>query len=258
MKKILILVVGLLICNNIFAEEPHGKKVNLDFKVGLNIGGTSPIPLPAEIREIKGFKPNFNGSLETDVNFRLDKNGRWELGTGLRFEKKSMTTDARVKDYSMEIIGKGGEKMAGRWTGDVNTYYSAYNLTLPILGSYKACRNFKVQFGPYISYLFNQEFSGDVSNGYLRQGNPTGEKVVFEGDAKGPYNFSNNLYNFQYGLMAGVNWEFAKHFIVSGHLSWGLRNVFQDDFKTITFNMYPIYFNLGVGYRLFSEKEKKH
>jgi len=239
------------------ANSQTAKRVNFEFRAGLNIGGASPIPLPEEIREIKGFNPGFNYSGEADANIRLDKRNMWGIVTGIRFETKSMTTDAAVKDYSMEIIGKSGEKIAGRWTGDVNTYYSSMNWTLPILASLKPCRNFKVQLGPYFSYVMNQEFSGYVSNGYLRQGDPRGEKVVFKDGATGPYNFSDNLYNFQYGAMLGVNWEVSKHVVVAGHLSWSFRNIFQDDFKTITFSLYPIYMNVSVGYKLFPEFEKK-
>ena len=36
-------------------------------------------------------------------------------------ENKSMKTDATVKNYGMEIIGDGGERLKGYWTGGVNT-----------------------------------------------------------------------------------------------------------------------------------------
>ena len=29
---------------------------------------------------------------------------------------------------------------------------------------------------------------------------------------------------------------------------WGLNNIFKKDFETISFNMYPIYLNIGFGY----------
>ena len=32
-------------------------------------------------------------------------------------ETKGMEARARVKNYSMEIIGDGGERLAGYWTG---------------------------------------------------------------------------------------------------------------------------------------------
>lgn len=258
MKRVVIIILGIILALPAYSEDSiPQRKVNLEFRAGLNVGGASPVPLPVEIRELKGFNPNINPSLEADVNFRLDRKSRYEIVTGLRLERKSMATDAGVKDYSMEITGSKGEKISGHWTGDVYTEYSSLNLTLPVMFSIMPCRNFKVQMGGYVSYLFNQQFDGYVSNGYLRKGDPTGEKVVFTGDAKGSYDFSSNLHGIQYGIMAGVNWELSKHVVLAGHLSWGLRNLFEYDFNTLTFNMYPIYLNVSVGYKLFSQHKRK-
>ena len=35
---------------------------------------------------------------------------------------------------------------------------------------------------------------------------------------------------------------------VYADLTWGLNDIFQKDFDTITFAMYPIYLNVGFGY----------
>jgi len=31
-------------------------------------------------------------------------------------------------------------------------------------------------------------------------------------------------------------------------LAWSLNDIFKEEFKTVSFNMYPIYLNLGFGY----------
>ena len=43
---------------------------------------------------------------------------------GLRLENKAMTTNATVKNYGMEILGQGGERISGVWTGGVKTKYT--------------------------------------------------------------------------------------------------------------------------------------
>ena len=40
----------------------------------------------------------------------------------------------------------------------------------------------------------------------------------------------------------------TKHLNVNADLTWGLNDIFQKDFQTITFAMYPIYLNVGFGY----------
>ena len=86
-------------------------------KAGFNIGGTSPLPLPQEIRAITGYSPNVCFAIEGNVTKWFDKDKKWGMILGLRLENKGMETKARVKNYGMEIIGDGGEHLAGNWTG---------------------------------------------------------------------------------------------------------------------------------------------
>ena len=87
-----------------------------------------------------------------------------------------------------------------------------------------------------------------VYDGYLREINPTGTKVEFSGDNRASYDFSDNLRKFQWGAQIGTEWKAFKHLIVYADLTWGLNDIFQKDFDTITFGMYPIYLNVGFGY----------
>lgn len=218
---------------------------NIELRAGYNIGGTSPIPLPAEIRQIKSYKPSVGFSGEADFTRFFDKH--WGMGIGVKIENKNMETDARVKNYGMEIINDGA-LASGRWTGGVKTSVRNSFLTFPIVGVYKVHPRTNLKLGVFLSYLIEGKFDGYVYDGYLRNGDPTGEKAVFTDGATATYDFSNDLSKFQWGLQAGVDWEAFKHLKLYADLSWGLKSAFPDSFKTITFNMYPIYFNVGVGY----------
>ncbi|MEG1563871.1 MAG: porin family protein, partial [Bacteroides sp.] len=153
-----------------------------------------------------------------------------------------------VKNYSMEIIGTQGERVSGAWTGGVKTKVRNSYVTIPVLAAYKLSKRWNLKAGPYVSYLLEGEFSGNVYEGYLREGNPTGVKVEFKDDQTASYDFSNNLRKFQWGAQLGSEWKAFKHLNVYADLIWGLNNIFQKDFKTITFSMYPIYLNIGFGY----------
>lgn len=158
-----------------------------------------------------------------------------------------METDARVKNYGMEILSEGAVA-SGRWTGGVKTSVRNSFLSFPIVGVYKVHPRTNLKLGVFLSYLIEGKFDGFVYDGYLRNGDPTGEKAVFTGDATATYDFSDELRKFQWGLQAGVDWEAFKHLKLYADLSWGLNSAFPESFKTITFSMYPIYFNVGVGY----------
>ena len=189
-------------------------------KAGINIGGTAPVPLPREIRAIDSYRPTLCVSIEGDIKKWFGESKEWGMMIGLRLENKGMETKATVKNYSMEIIGSGGEKLKGNWTGGVQ----------------------------FVSFATNRNFSGYVYDGYLREINPTGTKVEFSGDNRASYDFSDNLRKFQWGAQIGTEWKAFKHLIVYADLTWGLNDIFQMDFDTITFGMYPIYLNVGFGY----------
>ena len=237
MKKyhfICIIAVLLAMVTGVQAQEERNKSLinsylhgwEYGIKAGFNIGGTSPIPLPKEIRKIDSYAPGIAIAIEGNATKWFDKDKKWGLTLGLRLENKNMTTEATVKNYGMKI---------------------SY-LTIPILANYHISKRWILSAGPYFSYLLEGNFSGHVYEGHLRTPDQTGSKVEFTGESIATYDFSNDLRKFQWGLQLGGEWKAFKHLTVHADLTWGLNNIFQKDFDTITFNMYPIYLNLGFGY----------
>ncbi|MEG1088024.1 MAG: porin family protein [Bacteroidales bacterium] len=217
-------------------------------KAGFNIGGTAPLPLPPQIRSINSYSPNIAIAISGEVTKWLGEKKKFGIAVALKLENKSMSTNATTKNYGMEIVGEGGELVSGRWTGDVKTKVRNSYLSLPLMATCRLSNRWSMKLGPYISYLIDGEFSGYVSNGYLREGTPTGEKVEFTGEKSASYDFSKNLRKFQWGAQLGAEWKAFKHLNVYGDLTWGLNNIFKKDFTTISFAMYPIYLNVGFGY----------
>lgn len=224
----------------------HGWEYEL--KAGISIGGTAPLPLPVEIRSIDSYNPTLAFVLEGNAIKWLGAEKKWGVITGVRMENKNMITKATVKNYGMEIIGGDGNHLKGNWTGGVQTKVRNAYVTVPVLGAYKIGSRWRVKLGAYASYLIDGEFSGYVYEGYLREGNPTGEKVNFTNGAVANYDFSSDLRKFAWGLQAGADWRAFKHLNVFADLTWGMNDIFKKDFNTITFAMSPIYLNVGFGY----------
>lgn len=224
------------------------KSLDYEVNAGVNIGGASPLPLPAEIRKIDSFDPNLNLQIGVQATKWIDVKDKWGVGVGVRFENRGMETRATVKNYGMSIIQNGGI-LSGRWTGKVQTKYQTQQLIVPVTAVWKAHRRLRVNLGPYVAFAFKNNFNGYVYEGYLREGDPTGQKVEFMGDAEAPYDFGSELRSFQWGMQAGVSWTAYKHLLVNANLDWGLNDIFKSSFKTVTFNLYPIYLNVGFGYK---------
>ena len=224
----------------------HG--LDYEFKAGVNIGGTSPMPLPQEIRSLDSYRPGLAISLEGNATKWVDQQKLWGISLGIRLDTKSMNTDATVKTYGMEIFNDAGGRTAGLWTGGVKTKVKMSLLSVPLLAKYRINDRWQVSAGPYFSYLMDGDFSGNVYEGHLRTPDATGNSVNFSGSSIATYDFSSDLRKFQWGIQLGGTWKAYKHLNVHADLTWGLNDIFCDDFSTITFAMYPIYLNIGFGY----------
>ncbi len=58
-----------------YESSLHG--LDYQFKAGVNIGGTSPLPLPEEIRSIESYSPGLAITLEGNVTKWIDVQKKW-------------------------------------------------------------------------------------------------------------------------------------------------------------------------------------
>lgn len=217
---------------------------------GFNLGGTSPMPLPVEIREINSYKPGLCIQLEGAAQRKFDRH--WGTMVGVRLENKGMTTDARVKNYHLVAYNTDGSgKIEGSYWGNVKTEVNNYYLTFPLLATYAFNDRWQVQAGPYFSYLINGSFTGsaysksDEDVSYIRQPDPTYPATDV---TSAEYDFSNDLRRFAWGLQVGGEFKAYKHLSVSLNLTWGLNGIFPANYESVTFALYPIYGTLGFNY----------
>ena len=244
MKKIFIALFASIITLTAAAGNDNiGKEKNWSVRLsaGYNIGGTAPLLMPVEIRGIEGFNPGLNFSFEESVQFLFGK-GHWGLRFGARVESKGMTTNADTKNYQMEVANGDGI-VSGRWTGKVETNVKNIYFTTPILAVYQINKRWNVSAGVYTSFLLKGEFTGYAYDGYLREGNPTGEKLELE---KAAYDFSSDIRKFQFGLQAGGEYQICNHLAIFADIKWGLNSIFPRDYNCVTFALYPIYGTLGL------------
>ncbi|MBR0299607.1 MAG: PorT family protein [Bacteroidales bacterium] len=232
----------------ILATVPAFSETKTEYEavVALSVGGASPIPLPVEIRDIDGFNPGVNPQIRGSVTRRWGKAG---INAGLQFGRKSMETGARVKNYSTEVT-KDDSRVSGRWTGKVFTSYSSWDISVPILATWKFSSSFQAGIGLYAGYVVNSSFGGYVTDGYLRQGDPTGPKVEFTENEKGNYSFPDGLRKVLSGAVAEATWYFSEHFGMSTALNWDFASIFKSSFTTVSFDMNRIYGVIGLTYRL--------
>ena len=223
--------------------------LQLRIRAGYSIGATTPIPLPETIRSIDGYRltPSFMVGFDAMLPLR----GKWGVALGLHFENKGMEGDVTTKAYHMELV-KGDSRIEGLFTGHVKQKVTQWMLTIPLQATLQLGRKVTLKGGPYVSVLLSSDFSGIASDGYLRQGDPTGAKILMgsKEDEWASYDFSDEMRRMQFGIGIGADWQVYRRLGVSADLNWGLTGIFPGDFKTVEQSLYPIYGTIGIFYRL--------
>ena len=245
------LVLALLLLSiSAKASEPNKTgTLGICLRAGYSLGATTPIGIPATIRKLNSFRLTPNVVLGVDATLSLTD--RWGLQTGLHFENKGMEATVTTKGYHTKMV-KGGEELEGVYTGRVEQHVKEWMFTLPVQAAYSLSRRWQLRLGPYLSVLTAKTFDGNVSDGYLRKDNPTGQKIEMghEPEERATYDFSEDMRRWQVGVAVGADWSLASRLGLSADLSWGLTGIMHSDFKTVEQTLYPIYGTISITYRL--------
>lgn len=220
-------------------------------RAGYTLGGTTPLPLPKEVRSINAFAPKGGSTIGVDVYKMFGK--RWGACLGLHFFYEGFHTSADVKNYKMSLT-MDGNTMSGYFTGTDVTNTDMWGMTIPMLATFRMTPRWNLSIGPYFSSYFKKDFSGEVYDngdgvGYLRVDTPTGEKINIDRNNPATYDFSDNMLQWNVGLEFCFDWKACKHMNVFAKLDWGMSNIWESNFDAVSFRMYPIYATIGLAYR---------
>lgn len=221
----------------------------LRLRLGYSIGASTPIGIPATIRQLNRFSlsPNLVAALDATVPLK----GQWALTTGLRFENKGMDATVSTKGYHMAMV-KGGETLEGVYTGRVEQHVKAWMLTLPLQAVCSLSRQWQLRMGPYLSVLTAKTFEGNAYDGYLRKDDPTGQKIEMghAPEERATYDFSADMRRLQVGIGVGADWLLTRCIGFSADFSWGLTGLMHSTFKIVEQTLYPVYGTLSLTYQL--------
>ncbi|MDR1344338.1 MAG: PorT family protein [Tannerellaceae bacterium] len=248
-NKLLLILALLGACIRSDAQVEDGKKWEYKMFAGYNIGGSSPIPLPAEIRGVNSWSPAaFGGAVGLHVTRFVTP--QWGITSGLAIDIKGMTIEADVKYMNTSlVVGEGDHRgvFSGMFTGENKTKVRNGYLVLPLLATYSATGRWRLHAGGYVAFLRDAMFEGHASNGYIRNGGPAGDRIKIEESA---FDFSEHTSKTDAGLMAAADWRFMGRLALTGQLSWGLTPFFPSGFDGIPYKMYNIYMMAGIACRL--------
>lgn len=239
----------ILVCSMVsVSAQNNGARWEKTVFMGYNLGGTSPFPLPKEIRKINSWNPGIGGSLAFHVTRWF--NNRWGATSGLAVDIKNMSVEADVLYMQTRlVVGEGDQtgSFSGVFSGKNSTDVRNGYLVIPLLAAYRPSEDWVLRFGGYFASTRDTKFEGTASDGYIRNGDSTGDRINVE---MATFDFSEQVRKADAGLMVSADWFFKKNMAITGQFSWGLVPLFPSDFNGITYKMYNVYFLLGIAYDL--------
>ncbi|WP_242034373.1 porin family protein [Dysgonomonas sp. BGC7] len=240
-------LISILLCPTISGQENNTQKTfDLSFVLGINMGATAPVPIPAEVRKINSYNPKFNPQL--GINLVYNINNKWGVGAGATFDWKGMRVKDEVKYmYTSVTENNGASYLTGYFVGKNMTNIDMTHLTIPIYGTYRFNEKWQVKLGIYAARVLSNKFEGDVTDGYLRVGEPTGQKQEIE---KATFDFSDDARDYDFGLLGGGEYRLTNRIGFYANMTWGLVPYFYTKSNPIQFRMTNIYGTVGITYRL--------
>lgn len=214
---------------------------------GFNLGATSPLPVPQEVRSVDAWWPQFTPQLGYNIAYKATD--KWGIGSGIMLNYKGMGVKDKVKYmYTRVIMDKEeGTEREGYFVGKNETRVKTAYVTIPLYATFQPHENWVFKAGGYASYLFSGQFKGTVSDGYLRVNEPTGEKVMIE---EASFDFNDDIRTFDFGVTVGAERKLNNRFGIFANLDWAITPLFPSRFKVMEYDLYNIYFTLGLTYRL--------
>ncbi|QJB31415.1 PorT family protein [Chitinophaga oryzae] len=250
--KIKGLVAALLLTAGQLSAQQKDKKEttftpHLEHRIiaGFNFGASAPVNLPNTIRKINGYWPEFSPSLGYELGYRITP--KWGAAIGVKLDYKGMGTKDEVMYFPTIITTDDGGTFSGIFTGKNKTTVRNAYVVLPLSATFTPNQKWRFSLGGYAAWLFSSNFYGNVSDGYIRNGGPTGEKVIID---HATFDFGTDVRKFDIGLQGGALRKVGRKLEVMGNLNWGLRPLFPGDFKGLDFPLYNIYLTLGVAYKI--------
>lgn len=247
-KQGMLLGILLTVSMSLYSINPV-KELVFTHKIvaGFNFGASTPLPIPDEIEKIKGWWPQFAPQL--GYNIKCNPHPKWGLGSGILLNFKGMGTKSEVKYlYTQVVMEKDKDtKLRGYFSGNNKMEVKTAYVTVPLYATYNFNEKWQVRLGGYASYLFSGEFTGTVSDGYLRVETPTGEKVEIE---EATFDFGDDIRTFDLGLTMGGEYNINHRFGVYANLDWALTPLFPSDFNLMAFKLRNIYVGVGLTYKL--------
>lgn len=244
MKKAISYLALLALCPAAASAISRGA-VDLRVTAAYNIGGTTPMGLPAEIRKIRSYNPGAHFAVSVDAARMVSE--KWGLALGAGYETVGMETGISARNYhlTMNILaGNATGTRTGYFTGNIKNTTNISYIFIPLTAVFRPVRDWRFDAGVYFAVAVDREFTGLVHSGQIRE-TPMHAAIGID---RAEYDYSSDLSRFDYGLTIAASRRVFRGLGVRAGLQWGLESVLRKSVRKIDMNTYNVYLNVGLDY----------
>lgn len=245
MKKIIFGVILALAGSLAGMAKPL--PVDCTIGAGYNIGATTPLGLPASIREIGGYSPGADFNVGVYASRMIAD--RWGIGLGVVYDRKGMQASITTRNYHLTMNITDGDEIGtktGYYTGKIKNKTELGYLSVPVYAVFRPSDKWEFTGGVYFAAALSRSFIGNVSEGKMRE-DPLHPAI---GITRAEYDYSSDIRKFDTGITIGANRRIYRGLGVKASMQWGLISVLDPSTRKIDMNTYNVYLNLGLTYAL--------
>lgn len=235
-----------LIIFSISVSYGQERKLAIYPAIGADLGGAIPFPL-SDIPDGAGGTPEPYVFLGLGAEYPIVKN--WKIAAEVNYRVISFTADARV--ISQPYYPGDGSTMY--FSGDTYTDVELRLIEFPAIGIYQLRDSRAILFGIYYSVILEGSFNTDAKNGVINADKSITDNAILPQNpgANVNYAFSDDLDNYDYGVLIGYRYKLGDKMNLFGKIQVGFKSIFKPDFNNIDYEMYNVRLNIGASYRIF-------
>lgn len=225
-------------------------KFNIGVHTGLDIGAAAPYPPSSLGSESKiSAVPYLTPALGFSANLII--NDQWSLSMESTYKKFGIDAKAWVTDQRFIDIDDPERIISFRGTAKVQMKFSLLEIPVYAGYSFNKGKN-RLVLGPYFAYVFSGEFDASPQKGMLVNVNNPDDFAPVSPEEPFTQNFSDNLSNWDIGMLIGYEWRVIEKMYLGARLSVGFKDVFKPDAKYLTYDMIHMRGTLTLSYRIFN------
>jgi hypothetical protein len=252
-KTIILIVIALALVLNVEGKTKNSlKRSDAGIRVGAAFGipagaipdGASGLPMPA---------------VSLGMFYSLKFTPKWSVQIGAETYSMKANFDTPYEDF--EYIGNLGKYMPELFedNGTIDTAFlkhayvdgGRFNnkyIAVPITANYHFRKGWSFSFGGYVAYNFKKQMEGTATE--IAFGNRDDKSISVPVTGTMPFNESDKIKNWDYGINVGGNYELKSGINFDMRINAGLTDFFVKEFTAPPSAYHNIVIQTTIGYRI--------